>query len=236
MVSGQPLLLILAADRRELSRVPAIPAQAGVRWSAIGEVGGFRALLAANGPGRENARSAVERIAARHRLAAVVSAGYVGALDPQLTLGAVFLPETVRCLETALEYSVSLPVYPASSPASRGRLLTIDRVAQTGREKADLRRQGANAVDMEASAVAAAAREQRLPFFAVRVVSDRADSDFPLDFNRARRADGTFSRWRIAVQAGLSPSRWRALGALKRDADLASSNLSGFLRQCQFPL
>ena len=71
----------------------------------------------------------------------------------------------------------------------------MDRVVSTAAEKALLAK-GADAVDMEAAAVAEMASARNLPFYAVRVVTDTWDENFPLDFNRMRSANGHFSRAR----------------------------------------
>ncbi len=259
MVSGQPVLLILAADRRELSGFGALRPAPNAPMRRVFEIDlpGGPAVLAAGGTGREKARRAVERLSDDFPVSAVVSVGYVGALDPALAIGDIFLPRRVtipqppaqqppqQAMQQAMEYPVTLPyavkngVAVAESGvavAVGGTLITIDRVAQTAAEKARLHAAGADAVDMEAAAVAAVAARRGLEFFCVRAVSDTAQTDFPVDFNRARRSDGTFSGWNIAVQAGCSPQRWRRLFQLQRDAETASRSLARFLRQCRFPL
>lgn len=195
---------------------------------------GKRVRFVANGPGSENARSAAKEVFGRETPSAVVSVGYVGALDPALEVGEIFLARQIARLDSALKYPVELPAFANAEGIAQGTLLTIDRVAQTREEKRSLRQSGAAAVDMEAYAVAEEAARRGVPFYCVRVVSDRADTDFPVDFNRARRPDGTFSGWKLAAQAGLSPRRWKNLLALKRDAGLASRRLAEFLRTCQF--
>jgi hypothetical protein len=87
---------------------------------------------------------------------------------------------------------------------------------------------------MEAYAVADEAAKRSVPFYCVRVVSDHANTDFPVDFNRARRPDGTFAGWKILAQAGFSTSRWQRLLDLKRDSELASHRLAEFLKTCKF--
>ncbi len=163
-----------------------------------------------------------------------MSTGYIGALDPSLQVGSIFLAREVIRQGSAVKYPVERPAFASAQSVGEGSLLTIDRVAQTAQEKRELRQTGADAVDMEAYAVAEEAAKRDIPFYCVRVVSDRSDADFPVDFNRARRADGTFSGWHLATQAGLSSSRWKRLAALKRDADLASQNLAQFLKTCRF--
>jgi nucleoside phosphorylase len=82
-----------------------------------------------------------------------------------------------------------------------GKLLSMDHVASTASEKSELRQTGADAVEMEAAAVAAKAKEWSLPFYAIRVVTDTATESFPLDFNRMRDADGRFDRAKIITAA-----------------------------------
>ena len=235
MVSSERLLLIVAADRRELSALDHHPLRLqSVRWAAQARVGGTPALLAANGPGRENAAEAVDWICERRPIAGIISAGYVGGLAPDLAVGDVVLPARVRAVDGDVEYPVTFPLGGSECGRKVGPLLTIDRVAQTPPEKAELHALGADIVDMEAAAVAQAAVARETPFFCVRAVSDDARARFTFDFNRARRSDGSFSGWNLAAQAGLSPQRWRRLFELKRDGDLASLNLARCLSQCRF--
>ncbi|MEX2300617.1 MAG: hypothetical protein WD733_06755 [Bryobacterales bacterium] len=230
---------MIAADRREFagfdrSRWSLRPATIGVRWAATGVFNGVQVLLAANGPGRSNALAALDQVCRIGSVSAVVSTGFAGGLDPGLRVGDVFLAETVLEFSAGVEYSVKLPECAESS--AHGRLVTVDSVAQDAAAKARLREMGADAVDMEAAALAKAAQARRLPFYCVRAISDDARTSFEVDFNAARRPDGTFSGWRIAAQAGISPRRWRHLMELKRAADKASRNLAAFIEQCRFPI
>jgi len=241
MVPDEPLLLAVAAERFEFSAFGpwierAGPKLPGVRWSALARSDDGVFLLAANGAGRANAAQAVESASREHRLRAVISTGFAGGLAPELQAGDVFIAERVRQADPPQEWTAAGPALPENARACRGTLLTVDRVVQDVEEKAALRAAGADAVDMEASAVAAAARRLGLPFFCVRAISDGAATSFALDFNRARRADGTFSGWRAAAQAGLSPRRWRHLMQLRKQGLAASRSLAGFLRRARFPV
>jgi nucleoside phosphorylase len=237
VVSEQPVLLIVAADRREFAgfeptRWGLRPARIGVRWAAEGLLGQTAVLLAANGPGGSNALAGLEAACRAVAIKAVISTGFAGALAPELHVGDVFLAETVLEFGTGVEYSVSLPE--CAEKAVRGRLLTIDSVAQDAATKGRLRQTGADAVDMEAAALARGTQARQLPFYCIRAVSDDARASFEVDFNAARRPDGTFSGWRIAAQAGLSPRRWRHLMDLKRAGKQASQNLAAFFEHCSF--
>lgn len=227
----------MAADRREFDGLrqtvdPWRPCQTGLRWAVKGAIKGRQALLAANGPGRQNAAQAVTLAARQFQLSAVVSTGYAGALDRKLRVGDIFLADKVIEFQSRLEYAVRLPECGLAKGV--GTLLTVDEVIQQERAKSRLHELGAGAVDMEASAVAAEADRHNLPFYCVRSISDEVDTRFEIDFNRARRGDGTFSGWRIAAQAGLHPARWRNLVQLRRNAREASMALGAFLGQCSF--
>ncbi len=237
MVSTEPVLLIVGAERREFagfepSRWRLQPLKLGIRWAASGFLGQTAVLLAANGPGGGNALGALEAAGRAATIGALVSTGFAGALTPELQVGDVFLAESVLEFKTGVEYSVKLPE--CAEPAACGRLLTMDSVAQDAATKARLRQLGADAVDMETAALGRAAQARQLPFYCVRAVSDDARTSFDVDFNAARRRDGTFSGWRIAAQAGLSRRRWRHLMELKRAGEQASRNLAAFFEHCSF--
>ena len=234
MVPRERLLLIVAADWRELSGFRERRAvDAGTRWAFRTELAEGPALLAAGGPGRDNVRRTLEAALRRYEPSAVVSTGFVGGLSPSLEVGDVLVAERVLRLEPRVEYPGRLPGG-AIRDSRRGVLVTIDRVAQTPAEKARLHDLGADAVDMEAAEVARMAHELGAPFFCVRAVSDTARTEFAVDFNRARRADGTFSGWSVARQAGWDVRRWRRLLELKKDGERAAQVLADSLRQCRF--
>jgi len=230
----EPQLLILAAEARELSALSSGQRSSGQR--SDGQRTADHLLFAASRPGRTNAAAKLTSLAQKHRLSGVVSVGYVGALDPSFAVGDIVIPSSVRAAHDRVEYPVSLQVVPPNDLRFHtGRLVTIDRVAQTADQKRALARDHqAVAVDMEASAVFQTAQNLGIPAAAVRVVSDRADVDFPFDFNAARRPDGTFSGWKIVRQAGWNPYGWRRLLQLKQDADVASRSLGDFLSRCRF--
>ena len=228
------MILILAADPLELRELCDIKFLKRSPLGVEGNLSGHPARFVANGPGMKIARAAVDAVFRQEAPAAIVSVGYVGGLDPALEVGQIFLARRVKRIREKVDYQVDLPAFPNTEGVAQGTLLTIDRVAQTSQEKGMLRQSGADAVDMEAYAVADEAAKRAIPFFCVRVVSDHANTDFPVDFNRARRPDGTFAGWKILAQAGLSSSRWQRLLDLKRDADLASVRLADFLKTCNF--
>ena len=237
MVSEQPVLLVVGADRREFAAFPDVEpstSPAGLRWKARTTLRAGPALLVAHGPGRENAGCAVRRACAEQPVAAVISTGFAGALAETLSLADVFIATRVIQREPRLEYAVKLPTWSGGRKPAHGSLLTVDEVVQTARGKRELFRLRADAVEMEASAVAAEAAARKLPFFCVRVISDEAEASFPIDLNRARRSDGTFSGWRVAAQIMARPRCWKSLRRLKADSELAAVALAAFFSRAKF--
>jgi adenosylhomocysteine nucleosidase len=192
-------------------------------------IGGRPWVLAANGPGPRLAHEAAWTGCGMTAVRAVVSTGYCGGLDPALKLGDIFAATEVRCWADSGGY----PAMPVEAPHS-GRLLSVDRVAVTQAEKAALFTSGGAAVEMEAGAVAAVAGSLGLPFYCVRVVSDTACEELPLDFNRYRDRAGRFSRALIALAAAARPWAIPRLIRFDRNSRRASITLGDFLANCRF--
>lgn len=190
----------------------------GAAFSREAEWKNSRWFLIANGPGPRLVERALGR---RPDVDRILSVGFCGALDPALRIGDIVVSGEV----------------PKGLGASfvRGDVVSVDRVAFTAREKRDLRAAtGAAVVEMESAAVAQKAQEWALPFGCVRVVSDAAREDLPLDFNRYRDADGRFERTRIALAAlGRPFTVLPRLMRLDRDCRRAAERLGEFLANCE---
>ncbi len=195
-------------------------------------IGGAEWLLTANGPGPKLAGEAAQVAIQESRPRAVVSTGFCGALDPQLAIGSVFVATEVHSPESRRNYAAHQPE--GGTPHLTGVIVSQDRVASTQAEKSALRAQGARAVEMEAAAVAQAAERSETDFYCVRVVSDGAVDELPLDFNLYRGPDGRFSRGRIAAAALARP--WIIPGLLRFEAGCrrAATILGDFLANCRF--
>jgi adenosylhomocysteine nucleosidase len=241
-------LLYIAAEASELK--PFANALTGLRplkWPlAFAQEGifeGRRILLAANGAGPKLAAKALEiairAISANNLqsslLEAVVSVGLCGALDPDLREGQIVVAAQVRTLASD-EVFPACPVDTAQ-PFVSGLLVSQDRIATSATEKSQLRaRFGAVAVEMEAFGVAARAKRAGLPFCCIKVVSDRADDSFGMDFNESRSPEGRISRGKIVLKAVARPSVIPELFRLKRRAEMAAGALGDFLVSCRFNL
>ncbi|HLJ44364.1 MAG TPA: hypothetical protein VKU01_00065 [Bryobacteraceae bacterium] len=199
-----------------------------LQFARQAEMNGRPIVLVADGPGPKLAARAANE--ARERLEVVeafISTGFCGALDREAHRGDVFLATAVN------GEIVDRPSSPG--PSRLGHLVSQDRVACTVSEKSSLRDGGSSAVEMEAAGVMRVARESGIPFYCLRVVTDTASEDFPLDFNAMRDRDGRFSRARIVAAACRHPVRiFPRLMELQRTSKEASIALGDFIANCRF--
>lgn len=200
-------VLAVAAEQREFAgllgkaeqtrRLVGWPVECA--WWAV--AGSVRWLLVADGPGAAHAGRAAAEALSRSTVHCILSTGLCGALDERLKPGE--LVHAVEVIDGRGERWQPLVPHAGTKPAM---LLSIGRVAVTASEKRSLAAAtGAGAVDMEAAGVAAEAARQGQPFYCVRVVSDGAKEELPMDFNLYRDLEGRFSRSRIAAACALRP-------------------------------
>jgi adenosylhomocysteine nucleosidase len=193
-----------------------------------GRLNGEQVVVVANGPGPKLAGAAVDVVKEHQNVDALISTGFCGGLQPSLRACDIFVATEVVGVSSALV------------PASRrnfksGKLLSMDCVVSTAVEKARLGKTGADAVEMEAAAIGARAKQYNIPFYAVRVVTDTCDEDFPLDFNGMRSHDGRFSRARILAAALRRPGVvFPELIQLNKRTKRAAQALGDFLADARF--
>jgi adenosylhomocysteine nucleosidase len=103
--------------------------------------------------------------------------------------------------------------------------VSVDAVASV-QEKARLRAAYfADAVDMEAAAVARVAQGSGLTFRAIKAISD--ESDFEVEgLAQFATADGQFREGAFAVHAALRPAMWRKVIALGWNSSKALRSLT----------
>jgi nucleoside phosphorylase len=210
-----------------------------VDYAYEGILEGRRVMLAANGAGPKLAARAVE-VAIRSvmvaelsasKLEAVVSAGYCGALDANLRESQIVVATNV--LDLGTNESFACASVTSDSEFASGLVASQDRVASDPAEKQQLLSHNAIAVDMEAAGVAARTKSAGLPFCCIKVISDRADEAFGLDFNRMRTAEGRIARGKIGVHAVTHPKLIPELLRLRRRTQDAAKALGDFLVSCR---
>ena len=192
------------------------------------EAAPFRKAVAANnkvevlvtGIGRVNSEQALKSKLSVLQPSEVFTCGFAGGLDPQWPVGQVLFETGESALHDRLLRAGAQP----------GRFYCADRIATTAVEKHELRqRTGADAVEMESGTIQALCRERQIPCATVRVISDAASTDLPLDFNQLSKPDLSLDYRKLALAILCSPQRMRGLLELQRNSSRAAAALSEVL-------
>ncbi len=178
-------------------------------------------VLVCGGIGAEAARRAAEAVITIYGPTMIYSAGFAGALDPALKVGDVVRPR--RVVDASDGSSVNLD-------QGEGVLVSFGSVANPA-QKARLRDSfGAQAVDMEAAAVARAAEARGTRFGIVKAISDEFNFTFP-SMERFIDSNGRFLVGRFAWFTALRPWLWPQVARLARNSNRASFALCNWLRK-----
>jgi nucleoside phosphorylase len=154
-----------------------------------------------------------------NRYAAVLIAGFGGALDPQCRRNEAVVYE--RCLSAldgssvACDRGLSQRIN-AAVGAQQGIGLTTKRVIVDARAKRDLNvKFGAMVVDMESYEVLVVCERHKIPAAVLRVISDEAEEELP-DFNRILQPDGKIDNRKVlGALLGRPRASWQFLRSMK---------------------
>jgi nucleoside phosphorylase len=176
----------------------------------------------------------------------VLTCGFAGGLNPDLKLGDVVFeipsrgsrrePAQINSKNKSEPTDVGCYEKLMAAGARPGKFFCADRVATTVAEKKKLREQtGADAVEMESAAIHAVCAEHRIPCVTVRVISDTADEDLPLDFNALAKPDKNLDYTKLFLAIAKSPGKIGALIALQKKTRFAATQLAAVLDKLIFP-
>jgi adenosylhomocysteine nucleosidase len=177
-------------------------------------------VLVCGGIGLDAARRAAEAAVALYHPAELVSVGFVGALDSTLRIGDVIEPALVVNARDGSR---------TPTGSGKGVLVTFSEVANAEQKSKLSVAYNAQAVDMEAAAVAQSAQAHGLRFRAVKAVSDEAGFAMP-PMDRFTRPDGTFRTGSFVLYAAIRPAMWPTVVRLARNSAQASRTLCDALR------
>ena len=176
---------------------------------------------------------AVAAAAELHRKGAtsLLNWGCAAALSPEVTPGRLLMPAsfilpdhtTVHC-DPAWWRRLNQPLAdlkPAVTPLASTR--TILATPQTKRKLHQ--ETGAMAADMESAFLAQWCQEHRIPFVAIRAVSDDANTAVPAVVQGACGRDGTIDLWQLLRQLLRHPGQTAALLRLGRQFQYARDTL-----------
>jgi uridine phosphorylase len=158
----------------------------------------------------------------------VLTCGFAGGLNPDLKPG-----------EVAFELSTlnsQLSTRLLAAGAKPAKFICADRIATTVAEKKKLRAEtGADAVEMESAVIRAICAERGIRCATVRVISDMANEDLPLDFNQLSKPDKNLDYGKLAWAILKSPGKIGGLLKLQKKTRFAAEQLAEVLTKITFP-
>ncbi len=215
---SERIIIVAALEREVAGLVTGWPSQ--VVASSRGQVKLFvkaNALVAVGGIGTIFARAAADA-AYKHAggdVGMLISAGLAGALTTEWKAGDVFQPATV--IDDADGVSIE-------TGTGAGTLITAGTVADAKLKRIFAEKHIAQAVDMEAYAVADVARVYGVPFLAIKAISD--ELEFPLPpLDRFIGTNGKFRSGQFALYAAVRPWIWAGIARLAANSRKASEAL-----------
>ena len=174
-----------------------------------------QAVVVCGGIGAEAARRATEAVIALYMPELVLSVGFAGALDPALKVGEIFSPSRVIDARDGSTVEIA---------AGRGVLVSALTIAGAEQKAKLAESYAAQAVDMEAAAVARGAQARGVRFMAVKAISDESTFAMP-PLDRFVNRDGHFRQMSFAASVAARPWLWSKVFQLARNSAKASRAL-----------
>jgi adenosylhomocysteine nucleosidase len=173
------------------------------------------------GMGRKNSARMIEARLEKPAPDLILTCGFAGALKPELKVGDVlFDADPGNGLAELLQAS-------GAKPAT---FYCASHVATTVSEKTVLRQSsGADVVEMESAVIREICLAKKISSATVRVISDTAGEDLPLDFNVLMTSDQTLSFPKLAFALLKSPGKIPKLMELQRNTRFAAQELAKVL-------
>lgn len=206
-----------------------------------GKVRGRDVLLAQTGLGRERVEAATKLILERYPVTTLISLGFAGALAEELEVGDVVIYSTVHCATGRIEEATKQRSYCSDDGLLRlatdalegttvrfciGSGVTVPRLVSSPVEKQGLGQAfHAHIVDMESYWIARIASSKRIPFVAVRAISDARRDSLP-PFDQMLTTNGRWQWKKTLSHFFRHPQHLAALPGLSRNAWRARRNLT----------
>lgn len=212
-----------SSDFVRLLEKSALHSREGVE-SIRGRLHGKSIAVIHTGVGRKICCDRMEILLRRERFEYLISAGFAGALDKDLSIGDLLIADNFS--SPALLRSPHLDL--ADDGIFLGKLRTASGVITSNAEREQLAKEtGAAAVDMETEFIADACAERDLPFLSLRAISDTPAEPFPapphvlFDLEK-QKTDFT----RLALYLATHPGAISRLNAFRERVAVARNNLT----------
>jgi adenosylhomocysteine nucleosidase len=196
---------------------------------AFEKVCGDKVHVFLTGIGRENAGKAARIFLAAHMPSLLITCGFAGGLIPDLKIGDVIF-EIPSNDGAGTDVYATVRSKLAAAGTRETKIFCADRIATTVADKKKLREEtGADAAEMESGAVRVVCGEHGIPCVTVRVISDTAEEDLPLDFNKFLTADKSMDMSKLMMAVAKAPWKMGALMELQKNTKLAAQRLADVL-------
>jgi adenosylhomocysteine nucleosidase len=194
----------------------------GLRKTGLGYAGrlGDREVIAmVIGIGTARARTATVRLLEAVDIDWVIVVGISGAIDNEIPIGSLVLPELVVNGADGSQYRPK----PMLSGNAHGTMWTTDELLLDPAIHANLRARGVVSLDMETAAVAEICDERGVPWSVVRAISDRAsDGSVDAEIFGLSQPDGRANFSAVARYLARHPGAAPRLVRLARASKLAT--------------
>lgn len=191
---------------------------------------GTYAVAICSGIGPEPGRRASEAIIARYSPTLLISAGIAGGLTPDLRVGETIFPATIIDARDSSRHETAIQNAPiGSTPLAKTIVVSYPEIAGAVQKQKLGKAYAAHAVDMEGASIARAAEAHRIPFIAIKTISDEVDFELPdmMPFFH----DGEFQTARFVFHISIRPWLWLRVFRLARNSKIASESLCAWLRE-----
>lgn len=174
------------------------------------------------GMGRTNAARSIREAIEKAKPERIITAGFAGGLNPDLKVGDVLYDQ---------DFDAGLATQLEDLGAISAKFYCHRRVAITAQEKQALWKEtGADAVEMESSVIRTICKEFHIPSATVRVISDDAHQDLPLDFNALMTSEDSIDFPKLIWTVLRKPSRIPRLIEFQRQTIFAAQRLGSVLQ------
>jgi adenosylhomocysteine nucleosidase len=196
---------------------------------AFEKVCGDKVPFFLTGIGRENAEKATRKFLEGRKPSLLMTCGFAGGLKSGLEIGDVVF-EIPSNSQPGNDAYTAVRSRLAAAGAKEAKIYCADRIATTVADKKKLREEtGADAAEMESGAVHAVCASQGIPCVTVRVISDTAGEDLPLDFNNFLKEDKSMDMSKLMGAVAKAPWKIGALMELQKNTKVAAQRLADVL-------
>jgi adenosylhomocysteine nucleosidase len=184
------------------------------------------AILVCAGMGTDRVALAVQAAFALGPASELISVGWAGACNSDLSVGDIVHADIVVDARTGERY-VSHRAGSDGKPALT--IVTVSTPAGTVEKRRLHSSYMATAVEMEAAAVARLAGIRGVPFHAIKAISDAADFELP-GMERFSAPDGQFREAAFGLYVAFRPALWKAVVTMARGSNLAATRLQAAIK------